>query len=260
MASGSTALYKVRRRSSCQGETEFYCNSCKHDLRQQCKERRVIELRTKHHDVEMYREIYNILEQDTCMRHIEKLYEKYCDSCKFSFCDQCKKHQQLEILDIRTAYKTIREQHRDILQRIRSGNLYNEKNEIFNVISKMTRKAQRLKDIIVTVMCDYKIRMRYKCLMINHGLQRERRTLARIENYEHRYEQSANRAVRLLFFIKNVFVPNITPYLTKHALLSLPEQINKEDVVEFLSEVQIIDRGERQTGSGSVLDTLILLF
>jgi hypothetical protein len=47
---------KVRQCSRCQLNTESYCNTCKCDLYVQCKEKHVIDLHTKHHDVVIYRD------------------------------------------------------------------------------------------------------------------------------------------------------------------------------------------------------------
>ncbi|XP_056007785.1 uncharacterized protein LOC125666670 isoform X2 [Ostrea edulis] len=51
----------VRHCSQCQGDTEFYCNTCKRDLCLQCKEKHVIDLHTKHHGVVIYREKFEYL-------------------------------------------------------------------------------------------------------------------------------------------------------------------------------------------------------
>ncbi|XP_056007406.1 uncharacterized protein LOC125664516 [Ostrea edulis] len=58
---GLSTQYKVRHCSQCQGDTEFYCNSCKRDLCLQCKEKHVIDLYTVYHDVVIYREKFEYL-------------------------------------------------------------------------------------------------------------------------------------------------------------------------------------------------------
>ncbi|XP_062597732.1 uncharacterized protein LOC134259147 [Saccostrea cucullata] len=114
----------------------------------------------------------------------------------------------------------------------------------------MSTKAQTLKDLINTVMCDVKV----KRLLVTrkHRLQQRRRTLANITNYEYRYEQAASRAVKFLLFLKNTFVPEIKEslYITHNASPYLTMKINKEDVVEFLTETNIIERGQRQVIDG----------
>ncbi|XP_056007394.1 uncharacterized protein LOC125666144 isoform X4 [Ostrea edulis] len=60
---GLSTPYKVWQCSQCQGDTEFYCNTCKRDLCLQCKEKHVIDLHTKHHDVVIYREKFEHLQK-----------------------------------------------------------------------------------------------------------------------------------------------------------------------------------------------------
>ncbi|XP_061171182.1 uncharacterized protein LOC133180730 [Saccostrea echinata] len=257
---GFSTQCKVRQCFQCQGETEFYCNTCKYDLCLQCKNRHVIDLDTINHDVIVYREKYEyISKQETCLRHTDRIYEKYCYSCKLPLCAQCTEHRNHKILDIRTAYKTNRQEHREILHRIRSETLYNNHfllakvktdvktchTETSNYQPKMSTKAQRLKNLIDTVVCDVKIK--FKSFMI-HRLQEKNRHLANIENYENSYEQSANRPVKFLLFLKKTNVPKIlgTPHLMQNALLSLADEINIEDVIKLMSEIQIIESGKRQ--------------
>ncbi|XP_062590254.1 E3 ubiquitin-protein ligase TRIM56-like [Saccostrea cucullata] len=167
MGSGSSVQCKIRHCTECYGDTEFYCNTCQHDLCLSCKEGHVIDLDTIHHDVVIYREKYDIQKHETCLRHPDRMYTNYCYTCKLPVCAKCKEHEQHKILDIRTAYKTHREQYRDILQKIRD-----------------------------------------------------------------------------------------TLQLTQHTLPSLREEIKIEDVIEFLSEVQIIGRRQRQMRDEDLLELM----
>ncbi|XP_061186272.1 uncharacterized protein LOC133194307 [Saccostrea echinata] len=261
---------KVRQGSQCQGDTEFYCNTCKHELCIQCKERHVIDLDTIYHDVVIYREKYEYIpKQETCVRHSGRIHHLYCQSCELPICLQCKGHKKHHILDIRTAYKTNRQQNKEIIQIIRSQTLYNScfllagiktdiktcHTEISNRQSEMSVKAQRLKNLIQNILYDVKIR--YASYMMNRLKQQKRkmnRHLTSIENYEHRSEQSANRPVKFLLFLNKPRFLKIkdTPHLTQHALLSLVEEINKKDVVK-LGEIQITERGKREVRNESLL-------
>ncbi|XP_061171124.1 tripartite motif-containing protein 55-like [Saccostrea echinata] len=240
-------ICKVRQCSQCQGDTEFYCKTCKHGLCLQCKEKHVIDLDTIYHDVVIYREKYeNLTKQETCERHQNMIYEKYCHSCELPVCAQCTKHRNPQkfpfflqwmkyrkhkILDLRTAYETNRQQNREIIHNIRSETLYNScfllsriqtdvkacQTEISNRESEMSAKSQKLKDLIDTVICDVKIR--HKSLMIQRLQEQIRKMnghLASIENFEYRSEQSANRPVKFLFFLKNTKVPMIKILLILH--------------------------------------------
>ncbi|XP_061171040.1 uncharacterized protein LOC133180579 [Saccostrea echinata] len=126
---------KVRQCFQCQGDTEFYCNTCKRDLCLQCKEKHVVDLDTNYHDVVIYREKFgNISKQETCLRHQDRVYKLFCHSCNLPFCFGCKDHFKIteqtiwskhDILDIFIAYETNREQHQEIIHKIRSEILYN---------------------------------------------------------------------------------------------------------------------------------------
>ncbi|XP_056003830.1 uncharacterized protein LOC125672861 [Ostrea edulis] len=265
---GLSTQLKVRQCSQCQGDTEFYCNTCKRDLCLQCKEKHVIDLHIKHHDVVIYREKFNYIpRQEICVRHPDRFYEMFCQSCELSVCFRCLEHRKHQILDIRTAYQTKRQQHREIIDTIRSETLYNCRvllagiqtdiqtcpPQICHRQSQMSTKAQRLKDLIDTAVCD--VKTRYRGLLIDRIQQQKRkmnRHLTHIQNYEDRYEQSANRAVQFLLFIKTSRVPQIkdTPNLPQHLLLSLTEGFNMEDVSPLLRGIPEIQMttGKRQVG------------
>ncbi|XP_056013390.1 uncharacterized protein LOC125657375 [Ostrea edulis] len=246
---GLSTQLKVRQCSQCQRDTEFYCNTCKRDLCLQCKEKHVIDLHTKHHDVVIYREKFNYIpRQEICVRHPDRFYEMFCQSCELSVCFRCLEHRKHQILDIRTAYQTKRQQHREIIDNIRSETLYNCRvllagiqtdiqtcpPQICHRQSQMSTKAQRLKDRIDTVVCD--VKTRYRGLLIDRIQQQKRkmnRQLVHLQNYEDRYEQSANRAVQFLLFIKTSRVPQIK---------NSPSQL-----LSVITEIQMTT-GKRQVG------------
>jgi hypothetical protein len=78
------------------------------------------------------------------------------------------------------------------------------------------------------------------------------RQVSHIQNYEDRYEQSANCAVQFLVFIKTSCVPQIkdSPNPQQHLLLSLTEGCNMEDVSQLLRGIPEIQMstGKRQIG------------
>ncbi|XP_048747642.2 E3 ubiquitin-protein ligase TRIM71-like [Ostrea edulis] len=218
-----TTQCKVRQCSQCQGDTEFYCNTCKRDLCLQCKEKHVIDLHTKYHDVVIYREKFKCVPlRETCVRHTNRKYRKFCDQCKYSVCKRCIEHRTHALKSLRTTYRTKRQQHREIIHTIRSDTIYNcrvflagIKNDIKTCPQlicyrqlQMSTKAQRLKDMIDTVVCNVKTRCRG---VLTERMQKRKmnRDVVHIENYEHSYEQSANRAVQFLLFIKTSRVPQI---------------------------------------------------
>ncbi|XP_061171131.1 E3 ubiquitin-protein ligase TRIM63-like [Saccostrea echinata] len=240
---------KERKCSRCHRDTEYYCNTYEHDLCLQCKERHVIDLDTKHHDV-IYREKYeNPTKHETCEIHPDMIYDKYCHSCELPVCVKCAQQKNHQMLDITTVYETKCHQNREIINNIRSETIYNTcvlligiktdiercQIEISSHLSEMSRKAQTLKDLIDTVICD--ANFRHKTLMIQRLQQQIRkmnRYFASLETLEHRLEQSANRPVKLLLFLRKprVSMKKNNAKLTKHIMLSMTKEINRKNVTK----------------------------
>ncbi|XP_056008401.1 uncharacterized protein LOC125665717 [Ostrea edulis] len=107
----------------------------------------------------------------------------------------------------------------------------------------MSTKAQRLKDLIDTVVCD--VKTRYRGLLIDRMQQQKRkmnRQLVHLQNYEDGYEQSANRAVHFLLFIKTSRVPQIKnspcqllSVITKIQMTTGKQQVGIDEVVKLMS-------------------------
>ncbi|XP_062612809.1 uncharacterized protein LOC134274552 [Saccostrea cucullata] len=264
MGSGFSNQCKVRQCFQCQGDTEFYCNTCKHDLCLKCKERHVFDLDTMHLYVMIYREKYDyVTKQETCKKYPGMFYQEYCDSCKISICFQCTEHRHHQILNSRTTYKTNRQKHRAIIHNIRSETLYNNScvlagikadmktchKEISIIQSKMLTKAQKLRNLIDTVICDVKLRHKTFILSLQQQRRKINRNIASIETFEHRSDQSAKRPLKFLMYLKKttrVHKFKDTPNLTQYALVYVSEDIKNEDVTDLLGEIQIIQRGKRQ--------------
>ncbi|XP_056002788.1 uncharacterized protein LOC130049361 [Ostrea edulis] len=233
-----------------QGDEGFIAN-----CRLFCKEKHVIDLHTKHHGVAIYREKFKCVPlRATCVRHPDRKYRMFCYQCNYSVCKSCTDHRTHALVDLTTIYQTKRKQHREIIDNIRSETLYNcrvllagiQTNiqtcspQICHHHSQMFTKAEGLKDLIDTAVCD--VKKRYRGLLIDRIQQQKRnmnRHLTHIQNYEDRYEQSANRAVQFLLFIKTSRVPQIkdTPNLPQHMVLSVSEGFNLEDVSQFLRQI-----------------------
>jgi hypothetical protein len=116
----------------------------------------------------------------------------------------------------------------------------------------MLTRTQRLKDILDITVCD--VTVRYQDLLIDISMQQQRgkmnRHLTHIQNYEDRYEQSANRAAQFLLFIKGNRVPQKkhTPNIPQYLLLSLTERINMWNAFQVLKRYTeiFISTGKRQ--------------
>ncbi|XP_062598675.1 uncharacterized protein LOC134260107 [Saccostrea cucullata] len=264
---------KVRQCSQCQGDTEFYCCTCQHDLCLPCKEIHVIDLEIKHHDVVIYREKYDyISEQESCTRHPERIYELFCTACELPLCVQCKKHKKHNIQDIRTVYKTTRQKHKKIIYNLRSEDIFNSyslltgirtsiKNcptEIVKHQSEISKKAKRLMERIEFEKWDAKIRL--GCLYHELKVQKwkQNRYLVNIEKYEQCSDHLINRPVKFVLFLKKRFVSKIknTPGLTQNVLLSVTGEIKIENVNNVLNEIGIIEIGRRQLGKECLLKLL----
>ncbi|XP_065929650.1 uncharacterized protein [Magallana gigas] len=274
---------KVHQCSKCPGDTEYYCVSCPCDLCPQCKENHVLDLQTIDHDVVSHRDKINFIPtQEICVRHPSHVYTKYCEPCQVPVCNSCSENQshrfrsflfgqgQHEIMDIQVAYKTKRQQHRGTIHTIRSEALFYRpvllpriktdfktcRTEFSFYQSEMLTKAQTLKhlidyiknDFMCNVFCDFDFK--HRCLkqkkeMIIH--------IVSLQAYELRYIQPefTFSALQFLSSIKTA-LPQIHPTLHT-SQLSMTESLNKEDVMESLSAIQITERGNRRVGNQCLL-------
>ena len=216
----------VKQCSLCPGYTEYFCHSCQKDLCQHCKAVHVIDLETKHHDVTIYREkLKYLLKQEKCVKHCDKKYNQYCKTCEVPLCDSCSDHKhpgsvawffpevhsKHKHVDIRTAYQTKRQKHKQTIHDVRSELLYNARvlrrklssdiqswpRKIDRGQSKIRVRGQRLKDLMDIVLLD-EINKRILCLLS---------ITAKLQKVEHRYEQSANRPVEFLHLKKKSTFP-----------------------------------------------------
>ncbi|XP_065937553.1 uncharacterized protein [Magallana gigas] len=279
----ASSPYRVHLCSKCPGDTAYYCVSCPCDLCPQCKENHVKDLQTIDHDVVSHRDKINYIPtQEICVRHPSHVYTKYCEPCQVPVCDSCFEDQlhrfrsflygqgQHEILDIQTAYKTKRQQHRGTIHTIRSEALFYRPvlltgikadvktchTELSRLQSEMLTKAQNLNDLIDYVVYDL---LNYVLCYFDfkHRCEKQKiemiRHIVRLRRYEHRYVQPAFTfsALQFLSFTKTA-LPQI--HLTLHtSQLSMTESLNKEDVMESLSAIQITERGNRRVGNQCLL-------
>ncbi|XP_065934599.1 uncharacterized protein [Magallana gigas] len=279
----ASSTYRAHKCSKCPGDTEYHCVSCPCDLCPQCKENHVKDLQTIDHDVVSHRDKINYIPtQEICVRHPSHVYTKYCEPCQVPVCDTCSEDQlhrfrsflygqeQHEILNIQIAYKTKRQQHRGTIHTIRSEALFHRPvllpriktdfktchTEFSRYQSEMLTKAQRLKnrinlvrkDFMKNVFCDFDFKHRCLKQMIEMS-----RHIVSLQEYELRYVQPefTFSALQFLSFIKTA-LPQIN--LTLHtSQLSMTQSLNKEDVMESLSAIQITERGNRRVGNQCLL-------
>lgn len=271
----ATTTYKVHQCSNCVGDTEYFCQSCLCDLCSQCSENHENDLKTKDHYVVFYREDYTFIPKRFCPSHSNRVcfgqkknisqrkLEKYCERCKVPVCFYCKEHRTHRHLNIITTYETKRQQHAETIYTIKSWDLFSRlvlqtqmKADIKTCLTKfslyqseMLRKASRLKNCIDNVLRG--VDLRHRCLK---QMRKMNIHLAIILRYEHGHELSAIRPIQ--FLINKSRLPQIqdTPHLTLHTnQLSTTLSLNKEAVIESLSGIQIIERGNRRVGKDCLL-------
>lgn len=280
----------VKQCSLCAGYAEYYCHSCQKVLCQHCKAAHVIDLDTKHHEVTIYREKFKyMLNQEKCHIHRNKSFNKYCKPCEVPVCDFCSEHKpqrsfhpantspsggcQHKLLPIKTVCLLKKMQHKEIVHNIRSDTLYNRHvliktvnndfkachSEFSRGKSEMITRGHRLKELMDIVPKDVisKSEIRHKQWCLKQKI-RMVQYIARIQNYEHKYEQVISKPVKFLRFIKKVHLAQIqdAPNLYQHCLFSLTHVIAMEDLIELLSEIQIIQREKRKANISLLLTTM----
>lgn len=232
-------LYRIRHCSRCQGNTEFFCKECKSELCSMCKEKHCIDLDSKDHEVVVYRnKSISSSEQVACERYTAYGYKMFCKPCEIPLCVHFR-HAQHETTDIFTAFELKRKLHKKTINSIRSDALYyshlllantrtdlksrQSTNLCSQIHSRLKTKALKVKDELETAVCNDKSRHRcsiQKKTMLSH--------LARIEEYEDLFEQSAKKPLRFLSFVKKTGIVqgegNIL--LKQHGMLSLIDRLN----------------------------------
>uniref|UniRef100_K1QAL4 Tripartite motif-containing protein 3 n=1 Tax=Magallana gigas TaxID=29159 RepID=K1QAL4_MAGGI len=267
----ATSTYRVNQCSNCLGDTKYYCVSCPCDLCPKCKENHVKDLKTLDHDVVSHRDKSNYIPtQDICVRHPSHVYRKYCEPCGLPVCYHCRKHRTHRQKDLTTAYKTKRQQHRGTIHTIRSEALFYRHVLLIQIKadvktchtefslyqSEMLTKAKQLKkltnyaiyDLFNNVFCDFNFK--HRCLKQKVEMSRK---IVSLQRYVHIYEQSASTFTALQFISSmKRGLPHMQ--LTLHtSQLSMTESLNKEDVMESLSAIQITERGNRRVGNECLL-------
>lgn len=249
----------------CQGDAEYHCRYCCHNLCPQCKRTHSINLDTKNHDVTLYREKFNSLfNSEICDAHPEQVYEMHCETCDLPVCFLCNEHKLHKLKDIRTVYQDKRTQNEERMKNIRSETLYNakalrqkiksevticKKEMIPNTYKKIMEKSEKLKNLMDTV--SKELSVEYKLLLNQRTLKQivqMQQHIDRILIYEHKYEHYANRPVQFLRFIKRSLLTPIQNALRlkQQGFFSLTQKINMKDLKNVLSEIQLIRKGKRQ--------------
>lgn len=262
-----TTPYDVHQCWKCSGNTRYYCKSCLCDLCLYCKEKHFKDLTTIAHNVVTYRKKHAYTKtQENCAGHTTTFFEMYCDSCKVPVCCMCSEHRQHRLINIQNAYKTKRQQHRGTIHTIRYETLlyrpilqtrieadFESCYTNFSIYqSRILTKAKEIKDLIDyvkhTFMCNVFCDVDFKHSCLNQKTEMTKHIVS-LQEYEHRYVQPAFTFSALQFhlFIKTARLSQI--HFSVHtSKLSMTKSLNKKDVMEFLSGIQITEKGHRSVG------------
>lgn len=114
--------------------------------------------------------------------------------------------------------------------------------KMFNIQSDLLTKAMKLSRLL-----DY-AHIRNVNYIFFKQVRKMNRHIARIQSYEHRYEQFPANSVQFLSFFKNARLPvvNDSPNISKKYQFSL-KPIIKNDVMESLIKIRLSETGKRHS-------------
>lgn len=253
MALASTQ-YRVHQCFNCPRDKEYMCLSCNSSQCAQCQSDHVYNLKTIDHNVVIYREIYNHSHgKEMCVEHPNFVYEKFCELCEIPICNQCTGHETHRKLDIKTAFESKRQKYEGTIHTIRSTTLFNilvllaeiktDANtchtEFSLYKSELLTKSRHLKYLIDYFLCDFDFK--HRCAKQRLDVTRYSHKMQIIE---HMYEQSGIRPIQFLRKKKRISqgIPNILIHTSK---LYMTDSLNKQDVVEALTQVKIKENCKR---------------
>lgn len=258
---------RLRKCSKCSGNTAYFCQSCSCDLCKTCKKSHVYDLKTIDHNVVIYPErfIY-IPKQEICLKHSSNVCTKYCQSCEVPVCGSCSEHKACglkaclcigkhDIVSLKKTYSAKQHELKETIDIIKIRTLFYKRvliariNDDFKTCytevslrrSETLTKAKKLKHYLDNV--TYYLS---KDILFNH-LFLITKYLECIQRYEHSYEHSTIEPVQFLSFIKTHGFPNIqeNPTFSLQRQFTMPESINRDDVMKSLSKIQVKRRGKR---------------
>lgn len=275
---GINTMVRVRQCNVCLNDTEFHCFTCEQNLCLPCKTIHNMNLHTRDHKVLLYRNKCNPrLKHEPCEKHPNQAYDMFCEYCNYPICPHCEEHSNHTLICISKAYENNYKQQQEKIIKIRSDMLFKAmfigfgllsviqrdirtiKKKLKNVFSTMMKKSQEIKKTLdrlpdqVDMMC----KNRYFQLLREQKKQMKKH-LAILQIYEELLEQSANRPVKFLLFVKK-HVPshiNDMPILKKQIMYSLAEEFNMKILVQVMSRIQIKERWGRKAENELLLQSM----
>lgn len=256
-----SSRWLIRQCSRCSGDAAFFCAICHCGLCLPCKENHGKDLSTLDHDVMIYHEKDRcISEQENCIKHVYSVCRWYCESCEVPFCDFCNEHRKHSSIDIQRKVQ----QKGEIIRIIRSESLFvsrillkNNKSDfktyqtkILKCKSDMQANALKLKERIDTAFCEFDFK--HSCLNQETKLHKR---IGKIYRFEQKFQQSSNKGIQFIRFIKKKRFPKIQSYqgLKRHAHLSLTDPLSFHEIEEPFCDLTITEKGKRSRGYESQL-------
>lgn len=244
--------YRIRQCSKCPEDLKYFCVSCSSDLCSQCGENHIMKNSNKDlYNVIIYREKSNYPQNhETCLRHPNNVYKKYCELCQIPICTDCTDHRNHGQTDVRTAYEAKRK-NREIVQNIRSLALpiryalltdidFDIKtviSDIAHLNSKILSNSEKMTGCLDNELDLEKIFVKLK-IKIN-------KYIASIYKYEHEYGQSSDAPIKFLLSVKKHQSKTFKNY--GQITLSPCKSLKTESVIEKLLTINSRDKGKRLT-------------
>lgn len=255
---------KIRRCFQCEGVTEYHCKVCTKDICTLCKEKHNLDLDTKNHEV-MISQVTSTFSPriETCKIHPANVYKVVCEGCKIPVCKECTEHELHGEMDILTEVNRKIFKHREIIYNIKSDALYKRnvllaylkddlkasrqtKQSLFDTeTSFMTKIIEKIEENITSDT----VKFENRCSVQMKKVQCH---IARIQRYELIYEQSVNKSLRSLAYVKKIFSTkkHRYPNLKSHGRVSLSEGPTIVKVIQTLTFMA------RQLGSELLLEIM----
>lgn len=258
--------YRVHQCSKCSGDTEYFCFTCLCDLCLQCKEKHLKYFKTRGHNVVIFREKFShIPMSEMCARHPNKVYRRFCEPCQVPVCERCSDHnipkfrmclsyfrqtKHHEIIGIRLIYRVKRQKQRKIITIIRSGKLLyrniiaeiraDVQKKISFLQLQMLTKAMNLIDMINNELCD---NSNEDYIQLIQTLQNEKmnNTIANLQLFELKYEQSAMRSLQFLKRVHDIRISKKMDFygVTHNIEITVKESLDIREVIKWLTHIQI---------------------
>lgn len=253
----SSTQYRMRQCSKCTDTTQYFCESCTFDLCNKCNWNHAPYPKVLDHNVGIYREKFNhIPKQETCVRHPNRVYIKYCELCDLPVCYHCRKHRNHKQLDVIKKYQTVQKQHNRTIKVIRTetllylpilleevrANVKDCQSAFTLYYSNMLKKVQILRRRIDNVM--QRLKLKHNCLKSKRKMNSY---VLSIQRFEHSYEHASIMPIQFIKQKSYEVKMHKGSHLTHHTKrFFVNESLNKKDVIKLLTDIKFREKGKRR--------------